>query len=122
MATFFLLPPQQLLEDHFRQFLESFFPGLTWPEGSWPALAELIDAALANQPDAYAVFREELPEGEPVAAALRFRFGAEPGDAVVEVRSGSPGGPVAVQSWRLGGPWSGGPGHLAGASFQYNHH
>ena len=36
-------------------------------------------------PDVFLVPRDDLPDGEPVGAALAAGFGAEPGDRVVEV-------------------------------------
>jgi hypothetical protein len=117
MATFYLLPPQALLEDRLHRFLGAWFAGLRFPPGAWPAFADLAEAALARQHEVYAIFREELPEGEGLASALRHRFGAEAGDTVVEVRAVPGEGEVAVRSWRLDGPDLGGEGHPPAEKF-----
>ena len=51
----------------------------------------------------FLVPRDELPEGESVAEALRLHFGAEEGDRVVEVPLPRGGfeGPASAKSWTL---------------------
>jgi hypothetical protein len=85
MATFYLLPPRELLERALGDVLTRLFPGLPLPAESWDAITDRI-ASAANWPeDVYLVPRDDLPDGEPVGEALAAAFGAERGDRVVEV-------------------------------------
>ncbi len=98
MATFYLLPPRACLEQALGDVLSRLLPGLPLPAEAWEAVTERLRAG-ANWPDdVFLVPRDDLPEGEPVAAALVAAFGAEPGDRVIEVNvaRGS-----AARSWVL---------------------
>jgi hypothetical protein len=100
MATFYLLPPRPYLDDAFRRFRDAWLPGLSKAVG--PAFPELLEAALSPAGDAFVVFRDDLPEGVPLESALRHGFGADDGDAILEVRAGTLAGEVRVRQWRLG--------------------
>ena len=98
MATFYLLPPRACLEQALGELLSRLLPGLPLPAEAWEALTERLGAG-ANWPaDVFLVPRDDLPEGEPVAAALVAAFGAEPGDRVVEVSTARGS---ATRSWVL---------------------
>ena len=97
MATFYLLPPRPLLADKFADFLRTLLPGLEVERTDPVVLSEILAEMAGKQPAVYLVHREELPEGEDAAAVLRDSFGAESGDEVVEVRSGT------ARRWRIAG-------------------
>ncbi|HYV37102.1 MAG TPA: hypothetical protein VE988_15455, partial [Gemmataceae bacterium] len=89
MSTFYILPPRPLVGQQVIHFLQSWFPGLSWDSVNRAELAETFSAAACKSPGAYVVFREDLPEGVEIPQALQSDFGAEPGDEVVEVATGS---------------------------------
>lgn len=103
MSTFYLLPPRPYLGQCFARYLEGLFPGLTWEGPARDNLADGLAAAATARPEVYVVFREELTEGEDVAAALADGFGAEPGDEVVEVRPADRPGSWAARRWHVPG-------------------
>jgi hypothetical protein len=102
VATFYLLPPRPFLGEHFADYLQTLFPGLSWDGPTWTELGESLGAAVGQHPDVYVVYREDLPEGEDPARALADGFGAEAGDEVIEVRSGFRPGELTARRWRLG--------------------
>jgi len=61
---------------------------------------KFLDSLVAATGKAFLVHREELPDEDGVAVALRDGFGAEPGDRIVHVLTGRPGEPrVAVEEF-----------------------
>lgn len=103
MSTFYLLPPRPVLGRCVADALIAAIPGLDWTSRESIDLADLFSAALARRPDAYVVYREELPEGEEPGQALIHGFGANVGDDVVELRAGIKLGEVRARRWRVGG-------------------
>jgi hypothetical protein len=101
MSTFYLLPPRPLLADRFAAFLRGVFPGLDWDEARLPGLTGALEAAVRDH-DVYVVYREDLPDGQPLPQALADAFGAEAGDEVVEVHATGRPGEVSTRRWRLG--------------------
>jgi len=103
MATFFLLPSRPALGERFEAFFASLFPGLHWPKQDRSDLAEALAAAAEAVPGNYVVFREDLASETDLATCLMRDFGAEAGDAVIEMRLD--GGCQLEQSrrWRLSG-------------------
>ena len=95
MSTFYLLPPRPLLGRQFAQVLQEFFPGLDCSAAPSSELAESLAALIGSPPQVVVVFREDVPEGVDPQKALVDDFGAEAGDEVVEVSSGS------VRRWRI---------------------
>lgn len=89
MSTFYLLPPRPLLGARFADLLTAMFPGLEWSSQHWARLAEVLGNTVAEQPDVFIVYRDELPEGENVEQALAEGFGAQPGDDLIEVQPGT---------------------------------
>ncbi len=102
MSTFYLLPPRPLLADRFAAYLRLLFPGLDW-EDRRPALTGALEAAVGEHADVYVVYREDLPDEQPLPQALADAFGAEPGDEVVEVHATGRPGEVSTRRWRMTG-------------------
>jgi hypothetical protein len=85
MATFFVLPPRERIEQALVEFVNRVLPGLSAP----PAVCDALLTALeleANRPeDVYFVHREELLGDVDLITDLTTDFGAEPGDQVCEI-------------------------------------
>lgn len=96
MATFYVLPPRECLNQSVADVLGRLLPGLPLPADTWDVVAEQLAASWPA--DVFLVPRDDLPEGETVEVALASSFGAEPGDRVVEVRLAGAG-----RSWAVGG-------------------
>jgi hypothetical protein len=88
MATFYLLPPRQCLDQAVGELFGRLLPGLPLPVDAWEALAQHL-CAVAGWSGVFLVPRDELPDGDP-ARALAEGYGAEPGDRVVEVHLARP--------------------------------
>ena len=80
MATFYVIPPREPLEQLVADFVDQILPGRPVPSG----LAEQFLEMILSAPDHYIVHREDLPGTRDVAADLSLGFGAEPGDDVIE--------------------------------------
>ncbi|MGL6097373.1 MAG: hypothetical protein ACRC7O_16430 [Fimbriiglobus sp.] len=91
MATFYVLPPRECLEQAVAEFVGRVIPGLPVP----PAVADALFVALAAD-DVFFVHREDLP-GFDHLRELTVGFGAEPGDAVVDVGLATTARPAAVR-------------------------
>jgi hypothetical protein len=100
MATFYLLPPRACLEECVTELLGRLLPGLPLPAETWDALVGHFAAAAGWPDDIFLIPRDDLPDGEPIPAALAAGFGAEPGDRVVEVGVPRPG-TTPVRAWVL---------------------
>lgn len=97
MATFYVLPPRECLEQATTEFVNRMLPGLAVPPTVWDSL---LAAVVATRPGVFPVHREDLPGGD-VAADLCDGFGAEPGDDVVEVGLAVGLAGPRVQRWTL---------------------
>lgn len=97
MATFYLIPPRECLEQAVAEFLARVLPGLP----ADPAISEALLAAVefeANRTDdVYLVHREDLPGSGDVVTDLTVGFGAEAGDRVVEIGSATSTRPAPVR-------------------------
>jgi hypothetical protein len=100
VSVFYLLPSRPFLGERFAFYLQGLFPGLTWDPDQWSNLAEGLTAAATSHPGVYVVHREELSEDDPVRSLID-RFGAEPGDEVIELRTSPRVGELAVQRWHI---------------------
>ena len=89
MATFYLLPPRACLEQAVGEMFGKLLPGLPLPADAWDTLAQHLASVTDWPADVFLVPRDELPEGDAVAA-LAEGYGAEPGDRVVEVSLARP--------------------------------
>jgi hypothetical protein len=103
MSTFFLLPPRPFLGQCVAGYLQPLFPKAEWTGPACEGLVKALTTALERRPDVFVVFQEELPEGESAARALADGFGAEAGDQVIEVRSGSKPGELTAVHWQMDG-------------------
>jgi hypothetical protein len=101
MSTFYLLPPRPVVGERFATYLGTLFPGLDWGTTRWSELGDVIGAVVADRPDTYVVYREELAPGADLPQALRDGFGAEPGDEVVELRAGLKPGELSARRWQV---------------------
>ena len=90
MADFLLLPPRPAVGEEIARLLRPYLPGVRVTAAD---CVRFLDALAANDGRAFLVYREELPDGEDVAAALRDGFGAEAGDRIVHVLTGRSGDP-----------------------------
>jgi hypothetical protein len=98
MSTFYVLPSRPLLEDYFAEALKPLLPCAS----NHPSmLTEILESAMLLHPDVFVVHREELPEADDLTRALQEGFGAEPGDEVIEVRSGKTRRDWTSRRWRL---------------------
>jgi len=99
MATFYLLPPRDCLEQSVEDFLSRLLPGLPLPTESWESIIDRIASAASWPADVFLVPRDDLPEGESLGTSLAAAFGAEPGDRIVEVSLARPAS--AARAWVL---------------------
>lgn len=87
MSTFYLLPSRPVLGERFAAYLQTLFPGISWPAADWPELAERLGETV-SRPGVYVVYGDELPPGADPVQALAEGFGAEPDDEIIEVKAG----------------------------------
>jgi hypothetical protein len=87
MASFYVLPPRECLEQALSEALGQLLPGLPLPVDSWDLIADRLGSAAHWPEDVYLVPRDDLPEGVAIGEALAAAFGAEPGDRVVEINA-----------------------------------
>ncbi len=97
MATFLLLPPRELIEHAVREFAHRLMPGVWPPEDLADLFVNRIIEAQPQASDVHVLHREDLPEGD-VIAALCEAFGGEPGDRVVEIGPPRVAQPAAIRS------------------------
>jgi len=90
MADFLLLPPRPVIGEEIARLVRPYLPGVRVTAAD---CLRFLDGLAAAHGKAFIVHREELPDGEDVAAALRDGFGAESGDRIVQVFTGRPGDP-----------------------------
>ena len=93
MATFYLLPPRECLEQAVAEFVNRIIPGLPVPPSACEAL---LTSLVSDEQSVYFVHREDLP-GVDSLAELCVGFGAEPGDRVIEIGLASGQRPAAVR-------------------------
>ena len=90
MATFFLIPPRECLEQAVAEFLARVLPGVPVEHTVAEAVLAAVEFEANRTGDVFLIHREDLPGGRDVVRDLVAGFGAEPGDAVVEI--GTPAG------------------------------
>jgi len=85
MATFYLIPPRECLEQAFSEFLARMLPGVPVEHTVTETLLAAIEFEANRAGDVYLIHREDLPGGTDPVRDLIAAFGAEPGDSVVEI-------------------------------------
>jgi len=83
MAAFYVLPPRPVVGEQIAQVVRAYLPGVRVTASDCVRFLELI----AERSRTFLVHREDLPEGEDVATALRDGLGAGPEDRIVQVTS-----------------------------------
>lgn len=101
MSTFYVLPPRSYLREYLTAAVQELFPGMTFVEEDWSRVLDALGDAAARRKEVLVVYREELPDDQLAAEALRDGFGAEPGDEVVEVRAGAIAGALMARRWKV---------------------
>jgi hypothetical protein len=90
MADFLLLPPRPAIGEEIARLVRPYLPGVRVTAAD---CLRFLDALVAAHGKTFIVHREELPDEEDIASALRDGFGAEPGDRIIHVVAGRPGEP-----------------------------
>jgi hypothetical protein len=90
MADFLLLPSRPAVGEEIARLIRPYLPGV---RVSAADCVRFLDALATGAGRQFLVYREELPDEEDVATALRDGFGAEPGDRMVHIQIGRPGEP-----------------------------
>jgi hypothetical protein len=86
MATFYVLPPRDCLDQAVSDLFTRLLPGLPLPADGWAVVSERIAETASWPAELFLIPRDDLPDGESIGDALASGYGAEPGDRVVEVR------------------------------------
>jgi len=97
MATFFLIPPRECLEQAVYEFLARILPGVPADHTVTEAVLAAVEFEANRTGDVYLIHREDLPGGRDVVRDLVTGFGAEPGDAVVEIGTPAAGRTAPVR-------------------------
>lgn len=85
MATYFLIPPRECLEQAVADFLTRVLPGLPAEPAVTDALLAAVEFEANRSGDVYLIHREDLPGTADPVSDLIEAFGAETGDKVVEI-------------------------------------
>ena len=101
MSTFYLLHPRPVLGDRAANSLHMILPGVDCDGATRFHLTAASHAAAEIHNDVFIVYRDDLPEGEPVLESLRDAYGAEEGDEIIEIRPGSDAGELVSHRWRI---------------------
>jgi hypothetical protein len=82
MADFILLPPRPLVGEGIARLIRPYLPGLHVAADDCVRFLEQLAATVRRT---FLVYRNDLPAGADVSAALRDGFRVGPGDRVVSV-------------------------------------
>lgn len=102
MATFYILPPRECLEQAIAAFCARVLPGVPIESSTCESFLTALTDERADEDDAYFLHREDLPTSDAHDADLTEGFGAEPGDAVVEIGLAAGSTPARVRRWVIG--------------------
>lgn len=108
MATFYILPPRERLEQAVVEFVMRALPGLEVTPAVCDALLAGLELEANRKEDAYFVHREDLIGHSHLLNDLVIGFGAEPGDTVLEVGCTAQGRPAAIRRMSVPSRVSGG--------------
>jgi hypothetical protein len=106
MATFFVIPPRECLEQAVAEFLGRVLPGLPAEPTVTDSLLAAVEFEANRAGDVYLVHREDLPGSRDVVNDLIDAFGAERGDTVVEIGNSSAGRMANVRKCQVLGRMS----------------
>jgi hypothetical protein len=96
MATYYLLPAPEFLEQIYERHLRVLFPGLRWSADVLGQVVAQVSKAAASHSDVYLIQQNELPEGADLVRSLVDGFGAEHGDEIIEMHAGP-----TLGEWRV---------------------
>src|SRR5262245_41370678 len=100
MATFYILPPRELVGEILLGSLRTWLPGFDVdPRRRMAFVDELFEALVSGDTETYVLHREDVPPDADMVEVLRHGYGAAAGDRVVEVASGSRPERPRVRSW-----------------------
>ena len=85
MATFHVLPPRPVVGEQVARLLRPFLPGVQMDHNAGVRILESLTETLGQ--NVFLVFRDDLPNGEITANALRDGFGATESDRIVQVQT-----------------------------------
>jgi hypothetical protein len=88
MATFYVLPAPEFLEQVYERHLRVLFPGLRWSANVLGQVVAQVSRAAASHAGVYLIQQNELPEDADLERTLIDGFGAEPGDEIIEMHAG----------------------------------
>lgn len=97
MASFYILPPRECLEQALADFVGRVIPGLPVPA---TLSADLLERLAPDGSDVFLIHREDLPGCDAIAELVE-GYGAEPGDAVAEVALAVGTRPAVVRRWQI---------------------
>jgi hypothetical protein len=97
MATFYLIPPRECVEQAFAEFLARILPGVPVEHTVTETLLAAIEFDANRTGDVYLIHREDLPGNADPVRDLIAAFGAEAGDAVVEIGTPAAGRTAPVR-------------------------
>ncbi len=103
MATFFVIPPRECLEQAVAEFLARVLPGLPTDPRVTESILAAIEFEANRADDVYLIHREDLPGLGRLERDLREGFGAEAGDQIVEVSATVGGCPANIRRTTLPG-------------------
>ncbi len=97
MATFYLIPPRECVEQAFADFLARVLPGVPVEHTVTESLLAAIEFDANRTGDVYLIHREDLPGHADPVRDLIAAFGAEAGDSVVEIGTPAAGRTAPVR-------------------------
>jgi hypothetical protein len=83
MADFILLPPRPVIGEEIARLIRPYLPAVRLTASDCIRFLEIV--VEANRGRAFLVHRDDLPDGEEVATAIRDGFGADTGDRIVQI-------------------------------------
>ena len=101
MATFYVLPPRECLEQALTQFCGRVLPGTPVPGDLCEQFLMHWANGLSELGESLCLHREDLPGSGDVQTDLVEAFGAEAGDRVVEIAWAGGNGVAPVRTWAI---------------------
>jgi hypothetical protein len=101
MATFYVLPPRECLEQALSQFCGQVLPGMPVPVDLCEQFLTHWANGLSEMSESLCLHREDLPATGDMQTDLVEAFGAEVGDQVVEIAWSGGSAPAPVRTWTI---------------------